>query len=294
MNFLLNSLLRLTRVTSSCNHVNNTKSVRMLKPYKISPIRTNNHRWNIYNRGPNLRVEFLPTMWTQVRFKKGVTCPPPQPVCLPKKKFKHGKRLPCVSLHSDLEFPSFDYYRKDEYKNLRFTTRGMGDGKPGFLYFLGCFGLTIGCYCSKGHALHYIHFMGAAADVLALGSVEVDLSAVAPGACSIVKWRGKPLFVKNRTTQDKEIEAKTPVSSLRDPASESDRVKNPDWLIVIGICTHLGCVPTYGLGDFHGGFYCPCHGSHFDNLGRVRKGPAPLNLEVPPYSFMSDTLVLVG
>ncbi|KAJ0183773.1 hypothetical protein K1T71_000196 [Dendrolimus kikuchii] len=136
--------------------------------------------------------------------------------------------------------------------------------------------------------------MSAAADVLALASIEVELSKIEPGACASLKWRGKPLFIKHRTAGDIDLEAKTSLASLRDPETPEQRAQKPEWLIVIGICTHLGCVPIPNSGDYPGGFYCPCHGSHYDNVGRARKGPAPLNLEVPPYKFMSDTLVLVG
>ncbi|CAH1647741.1 unnamed protein product [Spodoptera littoralis] len=218
-----------------------------------------------------LRASFGPTIWTQVRFCKSYP-----------------------RLHRDIEFPSFDTYRKSEYKDVRSTSWGAGDGKPGFTYVVGLFGLLAGAYGMKAHLIHYVAFMDAPADVIALASIEVDLSKVLPGACLAIKWRGKPLFIRNRTAADIDAEKNTALSSLRDPEGEEQRTQKNQWLVVVGICTHLGCVPIPNSGDWPGGFYCPCHGSHFDNLGRARKGPAPKNLEVPPYKFITDTLINVG
>lgn len=133
--------------------------------------------------------------------------------------------------------------------------------------------------------------LSASADVLALSSIEVDLSKVQPGDCLTVKWRGKPVFIKRRTPEQI-AQAKADDSvELRDPQTDAERVKDPEWMVVMGICTHLGCVPIHGAGDF-GGWFCPCHGSHYDVSGRIRKGPAPLNLEVPEYSVTGSTMVL--
>lgn len=218
-----------------------------------------------------LRVLSNLTPWIQVRFNEN-----------------------CPRLHRDLETPSFDAYRKDEYRDVRRTDWGSGDGKPGFTYVVGFFGLLCASYGVKSEVTHLASYMSAAADVLALASIEVELGKIAPGACVSYKWRGKPLFIKHRTQVDIDNEANTPMTSLRDPQTPEQRMLKAEWLIVIGICTHLGCVPIPNSGDWPGGFYCPCHGSHYDNLGRARKGPAPLNLEVPPYVFASDTLVVVG
>lgn len=133
--------------------------------------------------------------------------------------------------------------------------------------------------------------LSASADVLALASLEVDLSAISEGDCVTVKWRGKPVFIKHRT-DDQITECQTPVTGLRDQEDDSERCQDPKWLIVLGVCTHLGCVPIPNAGDFNG-WFCPCHGSHYDGSGRIRKGPAPLNLEVPPYKISDDT-VLIG
>jgi ubiquinol-cytochrome c reductase iron-sulfur subunit len=136
--------------------------------------------------------------------------------------------------------------------------------------------------------------MNPSADVLALANIEVDLSTIAEGESVTLKWRGKPLFVRHRTAEEiAAAEADDSASDLRDPQPDSDRIKRPEWLVLLGVCTHLGCVPLNYQGDFKG-FFCPCHGSHYDTSGRIRKGPAPLNLEVPPYTFISDTDLLVG
>jgi len=108
-----------------------------------------------------------------------------------------------------------------------------------------------------------------------------------------VKWRGKPIFVRHRTKKEIEEAAKVQVASLPDPQADSARVKKPEWLVVIGVCTHLGCIPLGNQGEYEG-WFCPCHGSHYDTSGRIRKGPAPKNLEVPNYAFTSDTKLTIG
>jgi ubiquinol-cytochrome c reductase iron-sulfur subunit len=131
------------------------------------------------------------------------------------------------------------------------------------------------------------------ASTLALASTEVDLSALAEGSSMTVKWRGKPVFVRHRTKKEIEEAAATPIAQLPDPQADAQRVKKPEFLVVIGVCTHLGCVPLGQQGDYHG-WFCPCHGSHYDTSGRIRKGPAPKNLEVPSYSFIADTKIKIG
>ena len=141
----------------------------------------------------------------------------------------------------------------------------------------------------------FIDQMNPSGDTLALASVEFDLTKVAPGQQVVVKWRGKPLFIRNRTPAEIAAAIKDDNASLRDPQKDEERHKpgKPEWLVVIGTCTHLGCVPTFGGGDY-GGWFCPCHGSHYDTSGRIRKGPAPTNLEIPDWSFLSDTTVKIG
>lgn len=157
--------------------------------------------------------------------------------------------------------------------------------------------------------------MSASADVLAQAKVEIDLASIPEGKNVIIKWRGKPVFIRHRTESEiKEAEGVEYVMNplhvlqllrvsatdidcslniLRDPQKDEDRVKKPEWLIMLGVCTHLGCVPIGEAGDF-GGWFCPCHGSHYDISGRVRKGPAPLNLEIPEYDFPEENNLVIG
>jgi ubiquinol-cytochrome c reductase iron-sulfur subunit len=150
--------------------------------------------------------------------------------------------------------------------------------------------------------------MNPSADVLALASIEVDIGDVEPGTQLTVKWRGKPVFVRRRT-EDEIAEARAvSLDDLKDQGAENQNLpadadasdqnrsldESGEWLVMIGVCTHLGCVPIgNGAGDF-GGWFCPCHGSHYDTAGRIRKGPAPLNLEVPLVAFVSDTVIKLG
>jgi ubiquinol-cytochrome c reductase iron-sulfur subunit len=133
------------------------------------------------------------------------------------------------------------------------------------------------------------------ADVLALSSTEVDITAVQKGQAIRVMWRGKPVFVRRRTLEEIKAARDVNIADLRDPETDQARVKpgKDEWLILVGVCTHLGCVPIGFKGDF-GGWFCPCHGSDYDTSGRIRKGPAPKNLAVPPYEFVSDNLIKIG
>lgn len=148
-----------------------------------------------------------------------------------------------------------------------------------------------GAYGAKSVVTHFVSSMSATADVLALAKIEIKLGDIPEGKCVTFKWRGKPLFIRHRTADEISTEQGVNVASLRDPQHDHERVKNPSFLVVLGVCTHLGCVPIANAGDF-GGYYCPCHGSHYDASGRIRKGPAPLNLEVPPYEFAEDLLIV--
>lgn len=135
--------------------------------------------------------------------------------------------------------------------------------------------------------------MNPSADVLALASVEVDLSTIAEGQTVKILWRGKPVFIRHRTADEIARAVADNTADLVDPQNDELRAEKPEWLIMIGVCTHLGCVPLDQKGDFNG-WFCPCHGSHYDISGRIRKGPAPRNLEVPQYVFLSDTTVKIG
>jgi ubiquinol-cytochrome c reductase iron-sulfur subunit len=128
---------------------------------------------------------------------------------------------------------------------------------------------------------------------LALSSIEVDLSPIAEGQIVTVKWRGGPVFVRHRTRSEIVAAQATPLSQLRDPQTDQDRVQKPEWLVVVGVCTHLGCVPLGHEGQYEG-WKCPCHGSVYDTSGRIRQGPAPLNLAVPEYKFLTPTRVKIG
>ncbi|HJM50107.1 MAG TPA: ubiquinol-cytochrome c reductase iron-sulfur subunit [Alphaproteobacteria bacterium] len=170
-----------------------------------------------------------------------------------------------------------------------------GTTRRDFLY------IATGAFTAVGTALAtwpFIDQMNPTADVLALASIEVDLSPLEPGQAITVKWRGKPAFVRYRTEKEIAQARADDGAELPHPESDAERVQKPQWLVMVGVCTHLGCVPlgqkdTEPKGKF-GGWFCPCHGSHYDTSGRIRLGPAPTNLEVPKYEFLDDTTVKLG
>ena len=131
------------------------------------------------------------------------------------------------------------------------------------------------------------------ASVKALASTEVDVSSVEPGKTITVLWRGKPVFIKRRTQNEIDEARSVSMEDLPDPEKDEDRAKNPEWLVMLGVCTHLGCVPLNDKGDYNGRF-CPCHGSHYDTSGRIRKGPAPTNLSVPVAQFVDEDTIKLG
>jgi ubiquinol-cytochrome c reductase iron-sulfur subunit len=138
-----------------------------------------------------------------------------------------------------------------------------------------------------------INQMSPDASTLAMASTEVDISAIPVGQIVTVKWRGKPVFIRHRTAKEIADSEAVDIASLRDPEADSARVKKPQWLIVVGVCTHLGCIPLGHTGEYDG-WFCPCHGAAYDTSGRIRRGPAPKNLVVPAYSFLTDTKVKIG
>jgi ubiquinol-cytochrome c reductase iron-sulfur subunit len=152
---------------------------------------------------------------------------------------------------------------------------------------------AVGAVGAGALAWPFIHQLNPDASVKALASIEVDLSAISEGAAITVTWRGKPVFIRHRSAQEISAAAEVNIEELRDPQTDADRVQKPEWLIMVGVCTHLGCVPLGQKGDF-GGWFCPCHGSHYDTSGRVRLGPAPLNLAIPEYVFLDDNRVKIG
>ena len=178
------------------------------------------------------------------------------------------------------------------------TTVGNPDpSKRDFLKLLTGSAAAIGV---AALAWPFIDSMNPAGDVLALSSVDVELAPVPVGQAITVVWRGKPIFVRNRTPEEIKTADSTPLNQMIDPETDAARVKagHEKFLVVIGICTHLGCIPlgnklTDPRGEY-GGWFCPCHGSQYDVSGRVRHGPAPLNLAVPPYAFSSDSKIKIG
>ncbi|MBU6498908.1 MAG: ubiquinol-cytochrome c reductase iron-sulfur subunit [Rhodospirillales bacterium] len=174
---------------------------------------------------------------------------------------------------------------------------GPGATKRDFLKLVASAGAVIGV---GAIAWPLIDSMNPSADVLALSSVEVDLTPIAEGSGITVLWRGKPIFVRHRTAKEIKEAEDVKLSALIEPQADSARVKagHAQWIVVIGICTHLGCIPlgnkpTDPRGDY-GGWFCPCHGSQYDTSGRVRHGPAPLNLNLPDYAFESNTKIKIG
>ena len=131
------------------------------------------------------------------------------------------------------------------------------------------------------------------ASVKALATTEVDISNVEAGKSITVLWRGKPVFIKRRTQEEINEAQNIKMTDLKDPQNDKDRVKKPEWLVMVGVCTHLGCVPLGDKGDYNG-WFCPCHGSHYDTSGRIRKGPAPTNLEIPKYEFVDNNTIRIG
>jgi ubiquinol-cytochrome c reductase iron-sulfur subunit len=172
---------------------------------------------------------------------------------------------------------------------------GSGETRRDFLYLAAG---AMGAVGTAAVAWPLIDTMNPSAEVLALASTEVDLAPIEVGQRITVTWRGNPVFIDHRTQEQIQEADAVDLDELPDPQADDARVEKPEWLVVIGVCTHLGCVPLgqkagQSRGEF-GGWFCPCHGSHYDTSGRIRKGPAPLNLPVPPYEFTGDTSIVIG
>ncbi len=172
---------------------------------------------------------------------------------------------------------------------------GDGGTRRDFLFIAAG---ALGAVGSAGAAWMLIDSMNPATDTLALSTTDVNLTPIVEGMGIVTMWQGKPCFVRHRTAKEISEAENVKLSDLIDPATDQSRVKRPPWLVLIGICTHLGCIPlgnkpTDPRGEW-GGYFCPCHGSQYDTSGRVRHGPAPLNLAVPPYNYTSDTVVRIG
>lgn len=195
--------------------------------------------------------------------------------------------------HTDIKIPDLSSYRRNTTKDPTKSAGSTIDERRAFTYMVTGGLLASGLTCGKWFTNTFVGTWSASKDVLALAKIEVDLSSIPAGKNVVLKWRGKPLFVMHRTPEMIAQASSVDVGTLRDPQKDEERVKDPKWLVVLGVCTHLGCVPIAGQGDF-GGYYCPCHGSHYDASGRIRKGPAPLNLEVPEYEFVDEKTLIVG
>lgn len=187
------------------------------------------------------------------------------------------------------------------------NTHGAEPTRRDFIHILAGATTAVG---AVGAIVPLVQQMNPDASVLAQSTKEVDLSSLEVGQAIKVMWQGKPVFIRRRTAEEIKTVEETPLSDLKDPKARNDnlaasadaedknRVLKPDYIVVVGVCTHLGCVPLGSSqgevrGDF-GGWFCPCHGSHYDNAGRVRKGPAPQNLEVPKYQFVTDSTIRIG
>ena len=172
------------------------------------------------------------------------------------------------------------------------TVAAVGDGemRRDFLYLATGAVTAVGALAA---VWPLIDQMNPSRDVLALASTEVDLSAIEEGQSITVVWRGKPVFIRYRTAEEIAGARAVDMADLKDPQADEDRVVKDPWLVMVGVCTHLGCVPLGDAGDYDG-WYCPCHGSHYDTSGRIRKGPAPNNLTVPTYEFLDDTNIRIG
>ena len=172
---------------------------------------------------------------------------------------------------------------------------GAGDPEPSRRDFIHIAAVSAAGGGAVAVVWPFINQMNPSADTLAMASIEVDYSKTVLGQQTVVKWRGKPVFIRHRTPAEIAEAKKGDHADLKDPATDASRVKpgKEEWLIVIGVCTHLGCVPNFGTGPF-GGWLCPCHGSVYDTAGRIRAGPAPLNLLLPEYAFTGPNKVKIG
>tara|TARA_B100000700_G_scaffold128867_1_gene144406 strand:- start:267 stop:779 length:513 start_codon:yes stop_codon:yes gene_type:complete len=166
-------------------------------------------------------------------------------------------------------------------------------GKKDRRDFLFTASYTVGAIGLGATIWPFIDQMNPDSSVKALASTEVDVSSIQPGKSITVLWRGKPVFIKRRTPEEIIEAKKVKLEDLKHPEKDEDRVKKDEWLVMLGICTHLGCVPLTDKGDYNG-WFCPCHGSHYDTSGRIRKGPAPTNMEVPKYEFVDNNTIKIG
>ena len=169
----------------------------------------------------------------------------------------------------------------------------MSEKKPERREFLFTASYAVGAVGVGAVVWPLIDQMNPDASLKALASTEVEVSSVQPGKTITVLWRGKPVFIKRRTPEEIAEARAVKMEELKDPQKDEDRAKDPEWLVMLCVCTHLGCVPLNDKGDYNG-WFCPCHGSHYDISGRIRKGPAPTNMEVPKYEFVNSNTIKIG
>ncbi len=167
---------------------------------------------------------------------------------------------------------------------------GKKDNRRDFLFTAS---YTVGAVGLGATIWPFIDQMNPDSSVKALATTEVDISQIEPGKSITVLWRGKPVFIKRRTETEISAAQAVNLDDLKHPEKDQDRVKKAEWLVMMGICTHLGCVPLSDKGEYDG-WFCPCHGSHYDTSGRIRKGPAPTNMEVPKYAFLDENTIKIG
>ncbi|KAJ3406262.1 hypothetical protein HDU80_011613 [Chytriomyces hyalinus] len=175
-------------------------------------------------------------------------------------------------------------YLKDKASYSDSRSRNVAYG------LIGAFGF-VQAVAAKNIAVNLVGTLAASADVLALAKIEVNQADIPEGKNVVLKWRGKPVFIRHRTAADIAEANSVDIATLRHKEADVERVKEPEWLVMMGVCTHLGCVPIGDAGEYNG-WFCPCHGSHYDISGRIRKGPAPLNLEIPPYELIDGRIVI--
>ncbi|XP_033754232.1 cytochrome b-c1 complex subunit Rieske, mitochondrial-like [Pecten maximus] len=204
-----------------------------------------------------------------------------------------GGTVPIRMAHTDMGSPDFGSYRRDSTTSPIVSSKDSRDSRKMFTYVTTAVGTVGTVYIAKHMVRSLVGYVAPAKDTIAMATVEVNLAEIPEGKSTTVKWRSKPIFVRHRTPAESEAERSVNLAELRDPQHDADRTQKEDWLVVIGICTHLGCIPVANSGSY-GGYYCPCHGSHYDVSGRIRKGPAPLNLEVPQHSFSEDNMLVIG
>ena len=184
---------------------------------------------------------------------------------------------------------------KVDEQNRKISPETKNESRRDFLHLTT---ISIGGIGTAVFMWPFLKSMNPAEDTLALGSTEVDLTNINVGQAKTVKWRGKPVFIRRRTSEEILEANNVDLKSLRHPENDKNRVQKEEWLVLLGVCTHLGCVPlgqkmSDSKGEYNG-WFCPCHGSHYDSSGRIRKGPAPENLAVPPYTFINDTTIKIG